>query len=71
MNSLELAVNVRKDAVTMVHEHHASHIGSALSIVDMLAVLYADILHIDPKKSKMGTTRSHDVKKHIEIFFNN
>lgn len=48
MDSRELAVNIRKDAITMVHEHHASHIASALSAVDMLAVLYADILRIDP-----------------------
>ena len=49
MDSRELAVNIRKDAITMVHEHHASHIASALSAVDMLAVLYADILRLDPQ----------------------
>ena len=32
----------------MVAQAHASHIGSALSIADILAVLYGNILHIDP-----------------------
>lgn len=50
MNSTELAVRVRKDAIRMVHEHHASHIASALSIVDILAVLYTNIMKIDPKQ---------------------
>lgn len=34
----------------MVQHAHASHIGSILSIADIVAVLYTDILHIDPKK---------------------
>lgn len=50
MDSAELAFRVRKDAITMVHQHHASHIASALSAVDMLAVLYTDILHVNPRQ---------------------
>lgn len=53
MNSQELARRVRIDAVRMVHEHHASHIASALSVVDILAVLYHDIMHIDPRDPLM------------------
>ena len=53
MNSSELARNVRIDAIRMVHEHHASHIASALSAVDILAVLYHDIMHIDPQDPQM------------------
>lgn len=53
MNSRELARRVRIDAVRMVHEHHASHIASALSVVDILAVLYHDIMHIDPQNPNM------------------
>ena len=48
MNSKELSINIRESAITMVHQHHASHIASALSIADMLAVLYADILRVNP-----------------------
>jgi transketolase len=32
----------------MVHHAHASHIGSCLSMTDILAVLYNDILQVDP-----------------------
>lgn len=53
MNSQELARRVRIDAVRMVHEHHASHIASALSVVDILAVLYHDIMHINPHNPNM------------------
>ena len=41
MNSTDFARQVRAHAVRMVHRAKASHIGSALSIADILAVLYA------------------------------
>ena len=47
MNSSKLAQKSRIDAVKMVHAAKAAHIGSALSIIDILAVLYSDILNID------------------------
>ena len=34
----------------MVHKAKASHIGSALSIVDILAVLYGEVMNYDPLK---------------------
>jgi transketolase len=34
----------------MVHRARASHIGSALSVCDIVAVLYGQVLRIDPKK---------------------
>ena len=33
----------------MVHRARASHIGSCLSAADLLAVLYGEILRVDPK----------------------
>jgi len=45
-----LARNIRSQALQMVHRAHASHIGSALSICDIVAVLYGRILHVDPKQ---------------------
>ncbi len=39
---------VRRSALRMVHAARASHIGSALSIADIVAVLYHDVLKIDP-----------------------
>jgi transketolase len=44
----DLATRVRKECLRMVHSAHASHIGSTLSIVDLLVVLYSDILNVDP-----------------------
>lgn len=48
MDSKKLAWNMRIDAINMVHDSHASHIGAVLSVVDIIAVLYADILNVDP-----------------------
>lgn len=48
MKSEELAWRIRRHAIDMVHRSHASHIGSILSVTDIIAVMYADILHVDP-----------------------
>lgn len=53
MNSKELAWNMRKDVLEMVHASHASHIGAILSVIDIIAVLYSDILNVDPKQPQM------------------
>jgi transketolase len=42
------AIEVRKLALQMVYNAKASHIGGALSMADILAVLYNDVLNIDP-----------------------
>lgn len=49
MDSQTLAWKMRDHAIDMVHNAHASHIGSILSVIDIVAVLYSDILHYDPK----------------------
>lgn len=49
MNSETLAKRIRRHAIDMVHKSYASHIASALSAADIIAVLYADILKIEPK----------------------
>lgn len=46
----DLARRIRVNALTMVARARASHIGSALSIADIVAVLYGDILRIDPRR---------------------
>jgi len=48
--NLEFAKEIRKEALKMVYNAKASHIGGALSMSDILAVLYNDILRIDPSK---------------------
>jgi transketolase len=45
-----LAKQIRVEALKMVHRAKASHIGSALSICDIVAVLYGRVLRVDPKQ---------------------
>ena len=52
MNTIEFSKNIRKLALQMVCRANASHIGGVLSIADILAVLYNDILHIVPSDPK-------------------
>ncbi len=47
METKELARRIRKHAVEMTHASHASHIGAVLSLADIVAVLYHDVLHYD------------------------
>lgn len=47
-STLAMAREIRKNALKMVHRAKASHIGSALSIVDILAVLYGNVMRHDP-----------------------
>ena len=41
---------LRADAVRMVHRSRASHLGSCLSMADIVACLYWNTLRIDPKR---------------------
>ncbi len=49
-NSEKFARIVRAHAVRMVYKTKASHIGSCLSMADLLAVLYGKILRLDPTR---------------------
>jgi len=44
----ELAYRIRKHCVIMTSRANSSHIGSSLSIADILAVLYGKVLQVDP-----------------------
>ncbi|MDR1645157.1 MAG: transketolase [Tannerellaceae bacterium] len=52
MNSQELAWRIRRHGVEMTHLSKGSHIGAILSVADIVGVLYADILRIDPSSPK-------------------
>ncbi|MFC2084435.1 transketolase [Bacteroidota bacterium] len=52
MSSEELAYKIRMHALKMTSSGKSSHIGAVLSIADILAVLYNDILRIDPTNPK-------------------
>ncbi|MBE1274797.1 transketolase [Enterovibrio baiacu] len=49
MDSLSLANRVRRHTVDMVHRGKSSHVGSALSMVDILSVLYSGVLNVSPE----------------------
>ena len=46
----KLALKLRKHVVTMACRGKSSHVGSALSITDLMAVLYAEVLNLDPQQ---------------------
>jgi transketolase len=45
-----LANRIRVHVLEMSYRSRASHIGSSLSIADILAVLYEEVLHVDPAR---------------------
>ena len=48
MRSEGTARRARRNCLELVYAAHASHIGSALSIIDIVAVLYDEILNVFP-----------------------
>jgi transketolase len=48
MNTTEFAREIRRHAAQMVHTARASHVGGALSMADLLAVLYVETLRLRP-----------------------
>lgn len=52
MDSKGLARRIRVHALNMTSRGGSSHIGSALSIADILAVLYGNVLNVDPEKPR-------------------
>ncbi len=53
MKSEQLAWLIRRHGVEMTHLSGGSHIGAILSVADIMAVLYTDILHYDCAKPNM------------------
>lgn len=49
MKSTELSWLIRRHGIEMTHLSGGSHIGAVLSVADIMAVLYADVLKYDPK----------------------
>ncbi len=50
--SIPLANRIRQDAIRMAHRSHASHIGAALSVADIVAVLYGGVAKVFPEDPK-------------------
>ena len=47
MNSEQLAWRIRRHGIEMTHVSGGSHIGAILSVADIIAVLYTDVLKYD------------------------
>lgn len=52
MNSIELASKFRAKVIEMSHAAKAAHLASALSCLDIVAVLFHSILKLDPENPK-------------------
>ncbi|MBQ3114606.1 MAG: transketolase [Clostridia bacterium] len=52
-NCKKLAKQIRIDSIRMTNNGKSGHVGSMLSMADMIAVLYEKILNVDPKNPKM------------------
>lgn len=65
MDSIEFAKQLRELSVGMVYRAHASHIGGAMSMADVIAVLYNDILKYDatrpdlPERDRFLLSKGH------------
>jgi transketolase len=52
LESRELARRIRRHAVRMTASGKSSHVGSNLSMADLVAVLYAAVLRVDPTRPR-------------------
>tara|TARA_B100001113_G_scaffold1182_2_gene1076 strand:+ start:13884 stop:14675 length:792 start_codon:yes stop_codon:yes gene_type:complete len=64
LKTIELAKNIRKHVLRMTSKGKSSHVGSALSIADILAVLYSNINvnpknPLDPKRDRFILSKGH------------
>jgi transketolase len=50
VTSHAFATRIRTEALQMVHRAHASHIGAGLSMADLIAVLYDEVLRLEPEQ---------------------
>lgn len=52
LSSEELARRIRRHAVEMTHLGKSSHVGSVLSMADIVAVLYGGVMNVDPAQPR-------------------
>jgi transketolase len=53
-DTVELARRIRRHAVEMTHLGKSSHVGSILSMTDIIAVLYGKVMRVDPARPRWG-----------------
>ena len=52
MRSEELAWKIRRHGIEMTHLSGGSHIGAVMSVADIIAVLYTEVLHYKADEPK-------------------
>ena len=52
MKSEQLAWKIRRHGIEMTHLSGGSHIGAVMSVADIIAVLYTDVLNYDSQNPK-------------------
>ncbi len=52
LDTRTMAARIRRHAVDMTHLGKSSHVGSILSMADIMAVLYGAVLQVDPSQPK-------------------
>ena len=52
MNSEQLAWKIRRHGIEMTHLSGGGHIGSVLSVADIISVLYTDVMKYDPQNPR-------------------
>ncbi len=51
-DTVKLARRIRRHAIEMTHLGKSSHVGSVLSMADIIAVLYGSVMNIDPSNAR-------------------
>ena len=68
-----LANERRADAITMIHRANTGHTGGALSVLDILSVLYYDVLHVKPEdpafqeRDRFLLSKGHSVEGYLAL----
>ena len=57
MDTYRIANQIRVDVLTMAHRARSAHVGSALSIADIVAVLFGHIMRLELSKGSFGKDR--------------
>lgn len=52
METQAMADRIRRHAIEMTHRGRSSHVGSVLSMADLIAVLYGHVLRVDPAEPR-------------------
>ncbi len=63
----------RADAITMIHRANTGHTGGALSVLDVLSVLYYDVLNLRPEdpaweaRDRFLLSKGHSVEGYLAV----